>query len=187
MFWCAHIVFSLFMLPPKGLFDCAFFCQEDILGKPYPMKKGEKDQNSEKKEDIAVKILRPDSEWKKLLTPQQYYILREKGTEPPYTGVYTTHFEKGVYVCAGCGQVLFSSDTKYPSHCGWTAFYDVEKQGAVIRRLDRSFGMVRTEILCSRCGGHLGHVFQDGPPPTGLRYCINSAALLFQALPPEAP
>ena len=98
----------------------------------------------------------------------------------PYTGQYNDHYEEGVYTCAACGQVLFASKTKFPSHCGWPAFYDVEQQGKVLRRTDRSHGMVRTEVICSRCGGHLGHVFQDGPPPTGLRYCINSAALKFE-------
>ncbi len=181
MFWCAHIVFLLCFFPSNKW--VRNICSKHTY---YQTKVSDKDQNTEKKETSAGKILRSDSEWRKLLTPQQYNILREKGTEPPYTGVYNTHFEKGVYTCAGCGQVLFSSETKYPSHCGWPAFYEVEKKGAVIRRIDRSFGMVRTEILCSRCGGHLGHVFQDGPPPTGLRYCINSAALSFQAAP-EAP
>jgi peptide-methionine (R)-S-oxide reductase len=133
------------------------------------------------------KANKTDAEWRKILTPEQYKILRKKGTEAPYTGIYNNHFEKGVYKCAGCGQVLFSSETKYPSHCGWPAFYDVEKEERVIRRIDRSAGMVRIEVLCARCGGHLGHVFEDGPPPTGLRYCINSAALLFESRPSNAP
>lgn len=126
------------------------------------------------------KVVKSDQEWRKILTPEQYHILRQRGTEAPYTGVYNEHFEKGRYKCAGCGLVLFASKTKYPSHCGWPAFYDVEKRNLVIRRTDRSYGMVRVEVLCSRCGGHLGHVFEDGPPPTGLRYCINSAALTFE-------
>lgn len=185
MFWCVHIVFPLFMLPPKSLFEFASFRQFE---KPYPMKKSDKNQNTVKKEVSSRKIVRSDSEWRKLLTPQQYNILIKKGTEPQYTGVYTNHFEKGLYVCAGCGQVLFSSETKYPSHCGWPAFYDVEKKGLVVRRIDKSFGMIRTEVLCGRCGGHLGHVFEDGPPPTGLRYCINSAALVFEPnLSPNSP
>ena len=134
--------------------------------------------------DTIGKIVKSDSEWRQTLTPNQYYILRQAGTERPYTGEYNDHYEKGLYKCAGCGQALFKSDTKYPSHCGWPAFYDVEKKGRVIRRTDRSAGMIRTEVLCSRCGGHLGHVFKDGPPPTGMRYCINSAALTFEEATP---
>jgi peptide-methionine (R)-S-oxide reductase len=125
------------------------------------------------------KIVKTDTQWRQILTPEQYSILRQKGTEQPYTGIYNDHYEKGTYQCAACGQVLFKSDTKYPSHCGWPAFYDVEQKGRVIRRTDRGHGMVRVEVQCSRCGGHLGHVFEDGPPPTGLRYCINSASLQF--------
>ena len=130
--------------------------------------------------DTTGKIVKTDTQWRQILTPEQYDILRQRGTEQPYTGIYNDHYEKGIYKCAGCGQVLFESDTKYPSHCGWPAFYDVEQKGRVIRKTDRSHGMIRVEVLCSRCGGHLGHVFEDGPPPTGLRYCINSAALTFE-------
>ena len=129
--------------------------------------------------DTNDKVVKSDTQWRQILTTEQYTVLRQKGTEPPYTGIYNDHFEKGVYHCAGCGQVLFQSEAKYPSHCGWPAFYDVQQEARIIRQTDQSYGMVRIEVLCSRCGGHLGHVFEDGPPPTGLRYCINSAALKF--------
>ena len=131
------------------------------------------------------KVIKSNQEWKEILTPEQYFVLRQSGTERPYTGEYNDHYEKGVYKCAACGQVLFESDTKFPSHCGWPAFYDVEAKGKVIRKTDKSHGMTRTEVLCSKCGGHLGHVFQDGPAPTGLRYCINSAALKFEKEHPK--
>lgn len=113
--------------------------------------------------------------------------MRQAGTEAPYTGQYNDYFEKGVYRCAGCGQILFTSETKFPSHCGWPAFYDVEQEGRVRRRIDRSGGRVRVEVVCSCCEGHLGHVFEDGPAPTGLRYCINSAALTFEPASPDRP
>lgn len=120
-----------------------------------------------------------DIEWKKILTPEQFRILRRKGTERAFTGKYDHHFEEGVYKCAGCGQVLFTSTAKYNSGCGWPAFYAPGDNAAVKESRDLSHGMVRTEITCSKCGGHLGHVFNDGPAPTGLRYCINSEALVF--------
>jgi len=122
----------------------------------------------------------PDSTWKKMLSAQEYHILREKGTEPPGSGQYNKHYEKGVYKCAGCGTPLYKSDTKFNSGCGWPAFYD-ELPGAVIRHEDRTFGMVRIEITCANCGGHLGHVFKgEGfPTPTDERHCVNSVSLKF--------
>ena len=121
-----------------------------------------------------------DQEWKQKLTDEQYYVLRQKGTERPFTGKYDHFFEKGVYKCAGCGAVIFSSDAKYDSGCGWPAFSAPAGEDAVAERRDTSHGMNRIEIYCPKCGGHLGHVFDDGPTPTGQRYCINSAALEFE-------
>ena len=121
-----------------------------------------------------------DADWQEALTDEQYFILREKGTERPFTGKYDKFYEPGLYKCAGCGSELFVSDDKYNSGCGWPAFSAPAEESAVTESRDMSHGMIRTEITCSKCGGHLGHVFNDGPGPTGLRYCINSAALEFE-------
>ncbi len=118
-----------------------------------------------------------ESEWKEKLTPEQYQVLRQGGTERAFTGKYWDSKAKGVYRCAGCGEELFSSDTKFESHSGWPSFFQPLDQNAIEEDADRSYGMVRTEIKCANCGGHLGHVFDDGPNPTGLRYCVNSASL----------
>lgn len=120
-----------------------------------------------------------DEEWRQKLTPEQYHVLREKGTEPPYSGVLLYNDKQGAYVCAACGNELFGSDTKFEAHCGWPSFYDA-KPGAVEFHEDISQGMVRSEVTCAKCGGHLGHVFPDAPDqPTGQRFCVNSAALQF--------
>jgi peptide-methionine (R)-S-oxide reductase len=122
-----------------------------------------------------------DEEWRRILTPEQFHILREKGTERAGTGEYAFTKDHGVYRCAGCGAELFSSDTKFESGTGWPSFYQPIRDGAITLHTDRSFGMTRVEATCARCGGHLGHVFDDGPRPTGQRFCMNSASLSLDA------
>ena len=129
----------------------------------------------------SFKVQKTNEEWKKTLSPEQYRVLREKGTERAFSGEYETHWDTGVYVCKACGAELFRSTTKFDAHCGWPSFYESVDKSAVKEIRDVSHGMVRTEVVCARCGGHLGHVFDDGPrDKTGLRYCINSVSLGFE-------
>lgn len=157
--------------------------------------------NASRTEDVAItqapnspsateqnmndKVTKTDEEWKKALTPEQYAVLRQKGTETAFTGAYWNTKDKGTYRCAGCGEVLFQSDTKFDSGCGWPSFYAPNSTNVITEAADNSHFMQRTEVLCSKCGGHLGHVFEDGPKPTGLRYCINSASIKFEEKEPE--
>ena len=136
-------------------------------------------QQQSSKGFVMDKIIKTDEEWQTCLTPEQYQVLREKGTERAFTGKYYKHQAKGTYICAGCDNELFSSETKYDSGSGWPAFFDAIDPKKVNTKSDFSFGMIRTEITCAKCGSHLGHVFEDGPKPTGLRYCVNSLSLKF--------
>lgn len=131
--------------------------------------------------DLPIyKINRSDDEWKSKLSAEQYYVLREAGTERPFTGRYNMHFEEGIYTCGACNDELFSSDAKFDGHCGWPSFDDEIPGGKIIKKVDYTHGMERVEILCASCGSHLGHVFNDGPTESGLRYCVNSLSLNFK-------
>ena len=141
---------------------------------------GFKSYSQEKNKKVMVKkVVKTEEEWKKTLTPEQYYVLRQKGTDRPSDAGYTAHFEKGTYHCAACGLQLFESNSKFESHCGWPSFDDAI-EGTVNYVSDRSHGMIRTEIVCASCSGHLGHLFDDGPKDTtGKRYCVNTTSVKF--------
>ena len=183
---------SRISLAPTSVLTAAIFflaCGCDI--KPLPQSDQHKTPAAVKElgdsnmSDKTEKIMKTDAEWRKTLTPAQYLILREKGTEPAFSGKYDEFFAEGAYLCAACGNELFVSEAKYNSGCGWPAFSAPTAKGNVEHTKDSSQGMSRTEVACSRCGGHLGHVFKDGPKPTGLRYCINSEALDFEESSPS--
>jgi len=136
---------------------------------------------------MRAKVVRTDDEWRALLTDEQFRVLRRAGTEPAFSGALTDTFDAGVYRCAGCGTALFSAATKFHSGCGWPSFSAPLSRDVLTEHRDASFGMERVEVRCATCGGHLGHVFTDGPAPTGLRYCINSVALTFEPEEGETP
>jgi peptide-methionine (R)-S-oxide reductase len=138
------------------------------------------DKRNQQATNFMNKTDKADSVWKSKLSPEEYRVLREKGTERAFTGKYNDFKEKGIFTCAACGNELFSSEAKYDSGSGWPSFYKPISKNAVEEETDRSHGMVRTEVLCNDCGGHLGHVFPDGPEPTGMRYCINSVSMDFK-------
>ena len=142
-------------------------------------KRDQKSATSSPAMDTAKVVKLSNKEWRSLLSAEQYHILREKGTDRPFTGKYYRTNDKGVYQCAGCGNELFTSDMKFDSDCGWPSFDKALEGGKIKTAPDNSYGMLRTEILCARCGGHLGHLFEDGPTETGLRYCVNSTSLNF--------
>jgi peptide-methionine (R)-S-oxide reductase len=157
------IVFLLILLT----FNLYTMAQDDIRSKKL------------KEQHFAPKVIKPAEEWKAKLTPLQYEVTRNKGTERPFTGQYFDFYEKGNYYCSNCGVLLFNSDSKFKSGCGWPSFSDVANLQSINIVMDKSLGMFRTEITCANCEAHLGHVFEDGPPPTGLRYCINSVSIKF--------
>ncbi|EJF09477.1 MULTISPECIES: peptide-methionine (R)-S-oxide reductase MsrB [Pontibacter] len=172
-----YTLLLLLSLPACGQQDQPITDSEAIVAGSGDVSATQNDNSKKSKQ--TYEINKTEAEWKKQLTPAQYYVLRQKGTERAFSGKYNDHKEKGVYTCAACGNEVFTSDTKFDSGTGWPSFFRPISSKNVREVADRSMGMVRTEVVCGRCGGHLGHVFDDGPKPTGLRYCLNSVALGF--------
>jgi peptide-methionine (R)-S-oxide reductase len=159
----------------------AFFLVSACASCQAPAEKKEERKEAVPAKPMTSGVNKTEAEWKKELTPEQYEVLRKKGTERPFTGEFNDHYEKGWYTCAGCGAELFSSEQKFNSHCGWPSFDNELGGGDRIKKVkDFSHGMIRTEIVCANCGGHLGHLFDDGPTASGQRYCVNSLSLGFK-------
>lgn len=162
-----------------GFQQCTY-SQSSPDSKKQAMDSAKKDNNPVYSRTDKKQVKLSEEEWKKILPGDVYYIARQKGTERPWTSKYEDFKEIGTYYCAACGNALFKSDTKFDSGCGWPSFYEPITKNSLINKVDNSLGMVRTEVQCGRCKAHLGHVFDDGPPPTGLRYCINGVVLDFE-------
>lgn len=169
-----------------GILIAAVTIAQGCYSQNTPSKKTNNMDNSNQKKSPVYsntdtsKVALADEEWKKILSPDVYYVARQKGTERPWTSAFENSKEIGTYYCAVCGNALFKSDTKFESGCGWPSFYEPISKGSIIYAPDNSYGMTRTEVICGRCKSHLGHVFDDGPKPTGLRYCINGVVLDFK-------